>query len=333
MRKIRILLATILAVCLSFSILSIRPQAASPFTDVDKNTSGYTQIMWAYNNGLIKGVGNKKFNPNGTLTKAQITVMIWRYFGSNKSCPVVSFTDTRKLSANVRSAISWAVYHGYIDPSSSTKYGPNVKITRKEMATILWRLSGRETAGEYSPFMDISSLPSESQQAVIWCYENSIAAGTSSSEFSPNSYCTRAQFCIFLYRFDEMTGYTKWSFGKDGNIYFTMKMPAGWIARYRNDNSSGDIIDLEFLARDSSDDQKWVWEFSNSFGTGYFPYDKSIQVGSKGEINVMYHYYKDEGIYAMLWYSSGDHTWGGWFGSTMSKAQFLKVIKTLKMLV
>lgn len=333
MKTIKRIFTAVMAVCLSFSILSIRPQAASPFTDVTKKTSGYTQIMWAYKQGLIKGVGHKKFNPTGTLTKAQITVMIWRYFGEERGLPDAPYTDIGSLSDNVRAAINWSYYYGLVDPSSSTKFGPKVKVTRKVMTTILWRCFGKETPGVYSPFTDINSLPSETQQAIIWCYENSITAGTSKTKFSPNSYCTRAQFCIFLYRFDETMGYKTWNFSVDGNAFFTMKLPESWTPYYADYNNSDGWIDVTFYAVNASGKEMFTWEFSNGFGTGYFPYNKSISVGQYGTVNVMYQYYKGEGTYAQIWYNSGEYTWGGWLASSISSAQFLKIIKTIKMKV
>ena len=62
-------------------------EGESPFTDVSKESYSYTPILWAVQNGITNGVSETLFNPDGTLTKAQILTFLYRYVVERKLSP------------------------------------------------------------------------------------------------------------------------------------------------------------------------------------------------------------------------------------------------------
>ena len=99
-------------------------------------------------------------------------------------------------------AVDWAVKQGIVAGTSDTTFSPNQNTTRKEIVTLLWRAAGRpESKIAINPFTDVKESDYY-YKAVLWAYENKIAAGTSDTAFSPNQNCTRAQTVAFLYRYN-----------------------------------------------------------------------------------------------------------------------------------
>lgn len=56
---------------------------ASGFTDVSGDTYYAQAVTWAVKNGITTGIGNGKFDPNGTCTRAQIATFLYRGYQVN----------------------------------------------------------------------------------------------------------------------------------------------------------------------------------------------------------------------------------------------------------
>ena len=96
--------------------------------------------------------------------------------------------------------ITWAVYRGITNGTSSSTFSPEAVCTRAQVVTFLWRATGRpEPLATDNPFLDVNT-GTYYYKAVLWAVENGITMGTSSTTFSPDSSCTRAQVVTFLYR-------------------------------------------------------------------------------------------------------------------------------------
>lgn len=97
-------------------------------------------------------------------------------------------------------AVNWAVEKGVTAGTSSTTFSPNQPCTRAQAVTFLWRVSGSpEPRGGNNRFVDVQA-GSYYSKAIQWAVENGITGGTTSTTFSPNDKCTRAQIVCFLHR-------------------------------------------------------------------------------------------------------------------------------------
>ena len=97
-------------------------------------------------------------------------------------------------------AVKWAVENGITTGVGNDLFAPEQPCTRAQIVTFLWRTAGSpEPKGTAAGMTDVVS-GSYYEKAVAWAIENGITTGTTTSTFSPDATCTRAQIVTFLYR-------------------------------------------------------------------------------------------------------------------------------------
>lgn len=120
---------------------------ANPFTDVP-NGKWYTDaVAWAAENGVVNGVGDGKFEPDGSVTREQMATILYRYaqkvgIDTSKHTELSAFPDASRVSAYARSPMQWIVAEGVIGGSRENGQdwlNPQGNATRAEVATILMR--------------------------------------------------------------------------------------------------------------------------------------------------------------------------------------------------
>lgn len=119
----------------------------TPFTDVRATDWYATQVAWAAQNGVVNGVGNGKFDPEGEVTREQMAAILYRY-AQKKALDTTArgdlggFADQSKVSAWAKDALSWTVAAGIIGGSKDggkLLLNPLNGATRAEVAAILVR--------------------------------------------------------------------------------------------------------------------------------------------------------------------------------------------------
>jgi hypothetical protein len=109
-------------------------------------------------------------------------------------------------SSAYRNAIQYVYENGLMNGTSDTTFGPNGYLTRAMMVTILYRLAGTpEIAGE-DAFSDVTTGQWYTA-SVQWATKSGLATGYSDGKFRPDSYVTREQLAVFLYRYAQTCGY------------------------------------------------------------------------------------------------------------------------------
>ena len=170
------------------------------FHDVSRLDYFYDAVKWAAENGIASGTGRYTFSPNAVCTRAQTVTFLWRAAGSPlpryRVCP---FTDVQP-SDYYYNAVLWAVEQGITTGLNATTFGPDVTVTRGQVATFLYRAASAAKSNTFNPFTDVKTT-AYNYDAILWAYDNRITTGTSDTTFSPDAYCTRAQIVTFLYRY------------------------------------------------------------------------------------------------------------------------------------
>ena len=170
------------------------------FHDVNRLDYFYNAVKWAAENGIASGTGRYTFSPNAVCTRAQTVTFLWRAAGSPlpryRVCP---FTDVQP-SDYYYNAVLWAVEQGITTGLNATTFGPDVTVTRGQVATFLYRAASAAKPNTFNPFTDVKTT-AYNYNAILWAYDNRITPGTSDTTFSPDAYCTRAQIVTFLYRY------------------------------------------------------------------------------------------------------------------------------------
>ena len=168
---------------------------------VDVATGSYYEdaVDWAVENGITKGTDDTHFSPDGICTRAQAVTFLWRAAGSPEpETRTMPFTDI-PVGSYYYDAVLWAVENGITKGTSDTTFTPNMTCTRAQIVAFLWRSEKSPAAGTANPFADVKSTAYYAD-AVLWAVKENITKGTTSTTFSPNADCTRAQIVTFLWR-------------------------------------------------------------------------------------------------------------------------------------
>ncbi len=211
--------AGVLIVVLLALGLPIHGFAASSFSDVVSGHWAYNYVEYCYGQGIVEGVGNGKFDPDATLTRAQFITMMGRA------------TYESEVQAQTTSSDSWYSGYvrylsnkGYLDGIATDETSLNQGMPRQEMAQLLYNLcdNGEIVVGLYSSeyegevtvsgvsinveildyISDAGSIGSQYKDAVEYCYYVGLLTGFEDGSFQPNGTVTRAQACAVVNRAD-----------------------------------------------------------------------------------------------------------------------------------
>ena len=114
----------------------------NPFTDVDEDVYSYNAIIWAYQEGITKGVTEEKFDPTGTVTREQFVTMLYRYVGEPEYDETIEnpFVDVDEEVYSY-DAIMWAYEKGITTGVDATHFAPEEKCERCQVVEFLYRTS------------------------------------------------------------------------------------------------------------------------------------------------------------------------------------------------
>ena len=142
----------------------------------------------------LKDKGNGKY----TFTMPAGKVEVKATFMEDNS--MLNFFYDVPNNAYFYEAVKWAVENGITTGVGNDLFAPEQPCTRAQIVTFLWRAAGSpEPKGAASGMTDVVS-GSYYEKAVAWAIENGITTGTTTTMFSPNVTCTRAQAVTFLAR-------------------------------------------------------------------------------------------------------------------------------------
>lgn len=118
----------------------------NPFPDVAADMYYADAVVWAYENGIVKGMPGGVFAPDGTLTREQMVTMLHRYaefagISTEKSTGLDSFSDADSVSAYAVESMQWAVASDVIKGISGALV-PAGTTTRAQAAAVLVRFAG-----------------------------------------------------------------------------------------------------------------------------------------------------------------------------------------------
>lgn len=172
-------------------------EAPYRFTDVmDESAWFFDYVYEAYEMGLMNGVGNDLFDPDGELTRAQMVVLLYRMAGSPAVTGENSFTDVPADSYFADAAI-WASENNISNGIGNNLFDPDTSITREAAVTMLVRYLNMQgvtiATGEAAAFTDAGSISSWAVEAVELCAAAGIVGGYPDGTFRPQATITRAQ--------------------------------------------------------------------------------------------------------------------------------------------
>ena len=176
-----------------------------PFTDVTEGDWFYDAVRYAYETGLMDGVGDSLFAPNSETTRAQLVTILYRLEGEPEVSGTSGFTD---VEADIwyTDAVAWAAQNGIVNGVSDTEFAPGDDITREQLAVILYRYAAYQgydvsQRADLSGFGDASSIRGYAQEALSWAHAQGLVLGFEDGSLRPQGTASRAQIAAVLMRF------------------------------------------------------------------------------------------------------------------------------------
>lgn len=206
------ILSMLLVVIMILSMAPTTLAASSVFTDVKADDWFADEVKYVYDNGLMQGVGNNKFDPNGMTTRAMIVTILWRLENEPAVNYAMNFED---VVANTwyTEAVRWAASEKIVEGYGNGKFGTDDAITREQMVTILYRYAQYKgydvSVGENTNILsygDAFDVAEWAIPAMQWACGSGIIQGIADGNIlnlQPQGTATRAQVAAIFYRFLE----------------------------------------------------------------------------------------------------------------------------------
>ena len=176
-----------------------------PFTDVMEGDWFYDAVRYAYETGLMDGVGDNLFAPNSQTTRAQLVTILYRLAGQPEPGGDSGFSDV-ETGIWYTDAVAWAAQNGIVNGVSDTEFVPGDDITREQLAAILYRYAACQgydvsQRADLSGFGDASSISGYAQEALSWAHAQGLVLGFEDGSLRPQGTASRAQIAAVLMRF------------------------------------------------------------------------------------------------------------------------------------
>lgn len=144
---------------------------------------------------------NGKFLPDKPMTRAEAAAVLVRIAGLEGDAPGEDFDDTANHWA--RKYIAIARKHGLVSGVGGSKYEPNERLSREQLAVMLDRVVVFSNAIDFydNPFTDLSRESNPwSYDSIIKMYANGVITGYPDKTFRPQERITRAEVAAMLER-------------------------------------------------------------------------------------------------------------------------------------
>ena len=186
---------------------------AIPFYDVSTQDWFYTQVCYAYENGLFSGVDATHFGPYEAMNRAMLMTVLYRLAGSPEDellSADASFSDVPD-SAWYAAYVKWGAEQGITAGTGANTFGPEQKVTREQIVVLLHSFvrnylgQSADARADLSGYQDLSQVSVWARDSFAWAVAEGIVGSTSSSTLtlSPQNSATRAEVAAMLRVFAE----------------------------------------------------------------------------------------------------------------------------------
>lgn len=180
--------------------------SATKFNDVSANDWFASAVDYVTGKGMMNGTADNTFSPKANTTRGMVVTVLYR-LENQPSTSAASFTDVAS-GAYYANAVAWANANGIVSGYGSGKFGPNDKVTREQLAAILYRYAQYKKydvsgANSLDGYTDAQSVSSYAVPALQWACGAGVVTGKSGSKLDPKGNATRAEVAAMLMRFCE----------------------------------------------------------------------------------------------------------------------------------
>jgi S-layer homology domain. len=179
------------------------------YTDVSEKNWFYSAVQFACSKDLFQGTSADTFSPDAAMTRAMFVTVLGRMAKANTADYRSDFTDVAQ-GQYYAGYVAWAAENGIASGSGSGMFRPDDRITREQMALILYRyakLIGKDVADtsrtKCLSYFDFEDVADTAKDAVCWAVNTGIMAGNSGI-INPRGEATRAQVAQIMKNFAEI---------------------------------------------------------------------------------------------------------------------------------
>ena len=152
----------------------------------------------------MSGVSSTKFSPNSAADRAMLVTILHRTAGKPAADGGASFADVPK-GKYYSDAVAWAAGAGIVTGSGSGNFNPTGKLTREQLAVILYRYAqyeGRDVSrrADLGAYKDGAKVSSWAKDAMSWAVAEGLITGSNQKNLAPGGSANRAQLATILMR-------------------------------------------------------------------------------------------------------------------------------------
>ena len=178
-----------------------------PFLDVNESDWFYDAVAYAYENGIMDGVGGNRFAPNSETTRAQLVTILYRMEGQPAVSGDLPFTDV-EAGTWYTNAVVWAAQNGIVNGVGDDTFAPGNDLTREQLVTILYRYAESKgydvsASADLAGYPDGEEIQAYAREAMAWAVAENIIQGMEDDTLKPAGNASRAQIATILMRFCE----------------------------------------------------------------------------------------------------------------------------------
>jgi len=192
--------AIMVCVVMLFSFAASACAAGSSYRDVNDSEWYAEAVMAMREKGIMDGVGNNRFDPDGIFTRAQLATVLYRLADTPAVRGEDGFSDTES-GKWYSDAVLWASQNGIVDGYGNGLFGTNDPTTQEQLAVMLWRSAGSYVLG--SEYADADGVENSASgwalDAVRWARVDGLL--TDAVPFAPTGAATRAQVADMVLRY------------------------------------------------------------------------------------------------------------------------------------
>ena len=193
-------------VTITATFVETEEPVGEPFLDVNEGDWFYDAVAYAYENGLMDGVGGNRFAPNSETTRAQLVTILYRLEGEPAVTGEAGFDDVA-AGQWYTDAVIWAAANDIVNGIGDNQFGPENTLTREQLVTMLYRYAQNKgydvtASADLSGYPDAGQIQSWAQEAMTWAVAEGIVEGMDGN-LNPAGHATRAQIATILMRFCE----------------------------------------------------------------------------------------------------------------------------------
>ena len=194
-------------VTITATFVETEAPVGEPFLDVNEGDWFYDAVAYAYENGLMDGVGGNRFAPNSATTRAQLVTILYRLEGQPAVSGDLPFTDV-EAGTWYTNAVGWAAQNGIVNGVGDDTFAPGNDLTREQLVTILYRYAESKgydvsASADLAGYPDGEEIQAYAREAMAWAVAENIIQGMEDDTLKPAGNASRAQIATILMRFCE----------------------------------------------------------------------------------------------------------------------------------